>query len=174
MVIQNSPIDELTQSRLKEDLEYDRATGLFFRLQTNGSTSDKPTGTVTGPRVFIWLNNRHHSAENLAWLYTTGHTPEEHQKVIFKNNNSLDIRFSNLHLDNRCKPTYFTDLCCSRPPKIIVAKLHGKWKMFIQMGMVKLYLGEFENYLEGNKVYDRVAQEYINTGNVSVQKRTNK
>ena len=79
-------------SRLKEVLQYNPATGEFFRV-ANGVT--KPTGTVTsnGYRR-LTVDGVQYLAHRVAWLFHYGDWPDD--QVDHINRDRLDNRIANL------------------------------------------------------------------------------
>ena len=98
---------ELTQAQLKEQINYDKDTGIFT---WNYSTSMKKAGAEVGyicknyGYKLIRINTNKKSylarAHRLAWLYIYGYTPKEHIDHI--NHDRADNRIVNLReVNNR-------------------------------------------------------------------------
>ncbi|MCG6860994.1 MAG: HNH endonuclease [Chromatiaceae bacterium] len=98
----------LTQSRLRQLLDYDPETGVFrWRAQAKSSFATetswklakrffgKEAGTMsTSGYRMIRLEGRNYAAHRLAWLYVHGRLPTE--KLKHRNEDRLDNRLANL------------------------------------------------------------------------------
>lgn len=95
----------LTAKRLREMFNYDRETGVFFRLPREAKTqkdrtyntrfANRPAGYIC-PRGFheISVDNKIYRAHRLAWLYVHGEWPEN--EIDHINGNTSDNSLSNL------------------------------------------------------------------------------
>lgn len=85
----------ITQSRLKELLDYDPETGVF---QRKVATSNTKAGEIAGCKkrvyVIISVDNKLYRAHRLAWLWMTGLWPEQFLDHI--NMDKHDNRWINL------------------------------------------------------------------------------
>lgn len=86
----------LTQEKLKEELHYDKGTGVFTRAVTRGKIK---AGSIAGgfhPSGYIHIRvyAKTYMAHRLAWLYVYGVFPEFHTDHI--NGDKSDNRISNL------------------------------------------------------------------------------
>jgi hypothetical protein len=68
---------ELTQARLREQLSYDPATGLFTRLRPSGTTK---AGDVAGTKTGVYyskisVDGKPYQTHRLVWLYVHGYLP---------------------------------------------------------------------------------------------------
>jgi len=87
----------ITQSKLKELLNYNPDTGEFTWLKTNSITVKigDIAGTIdTNKYRRIGINGKRYMAHRLAWLYMTGNFPENYIDHI--NHNPDDNAISNL------------------------------------------------------------------------------
>jgi hypothetical protein len=70
-------VSELTRARLREQLEYDPATGLFTRLRPSGATK---AGDVAGTKTGVYyskisVGGKLYQTHRLVWLYVHGYLP---------------------------------------------------------------------------------------------------
>lgn len=86
----------LTQSRLRELLDYNPETGVFTRLSNSRRTDrvGKTAGGKSGNYNRISIDKRYYQAHNLAWLYVYGAWPEN--QIDHINRNGCDNRILNL------------------------------------------------------------------------------
>jgi len=87
----------ITQERLKELLSYDPETGLFVWVKRRkGVTVGNVAGHINkAGYVTIKIDQSHHMAHRLAWLFMTGSTPEnmiDHRDRSKSNNKFLNLR----------------------------------------------------------------------------------
>jgi rare lipoprotein A (peptidoglycan hydrolase) len=89
---------DLTQSRLKECLHYDPATGVFTRLRTVGAAKAGTPVTYSlkrGGYIAVWIDGFLYTAHRLAWLYMTGVWPSheiDHKDRVPTNNAFANLR----------------------------------------------------------------------------------
>ena len=82
----------ITQAELKQRVHYDPETGVFTWLQHRwvdkvGKRAESFEKDKSG---FLWLDNKKHRTNRLAFLYMTGEIPV---KVGFKDNNTENLRW---------------------------------------------------------------------------------
>lgn len=85
----------LTQSKIKDELYYDRDTGIFTRLKDKGRLSKKGdnAGTLgTQGYLIIKIQGKAYKAHRLAWLYMYGQFPIKNLDHIngIKNDNRIE------------------------------------------------------------------------------------
>lgn len=155
---------ELTQSIIKELLNYDSSTGVFtwkrrsvkyFKSSNliaawNSRFSGMVAGSINpeGYRV-IRVFNKANQAHRLAWLYVFGEWPEG--CIDHANQAKDDNRISNLrcvtHTENqRNKPLYKRNK--SGVCGVNINKKTGKWRAVIFSGENTLWLGSHEDWFE--------------------------
>ena len=88
-----------TQERLKELLDYDPTTGLFYwKERHNGVDFSLQAGCDNGHGyVCMRVDGELYMAHRLAWVYATGEDPGN-QRIDHDNRNKKDNSFSNLRL----------------------------------------------------------------------------
>jgi hypothetical protein len=87
----------LTQSRLRELMLYDPATGVFSWLQhrCGPATRNRRAGTVRGSKYrVICIDGKRYPATHIAWLYMTGEFPS--LLIDHRNRDKFDDRWVNL------------------------------------------------------------------------------
>ena len=86
----------ITQTRLKEVLNYDQKTGVFrWRVQRGRQAAGTLAGsTYQGGHRHIMVDNTTYLASRLAWLYMTGTMPAA--TIDHENRNPADDRIDNL------------------------------------------------------------------------------
>lgn len=139
---------EITQSRLKELLNYDPETGIFtWRVSTNNRT---PAGSVAGTLrpdgyTSIMLDRRRHLAHRLAFLYLLGAWPVEH--VDHMNGIRDDNRWVNLRPVTRSQNSHNIAGPGSQNTSgflgVSWCKQRGKWESYIKLNSKKRHLGLF-------------------------------
>ncbi len=142
----------LTQSRLKELLDYNPDTGVFVWREWRGGTAFK--GSVAGRpdskgRIQVMVDGASYFAHRLAWLFVNGKFPPEHIDHI--NRDVSDNRIQNLRLasniengQNRNKHPRNT----SGVSGVSFHKKTGKWQAKITFSGKTIYLGVYESIEE--------------------------
>lgn len=119
----------LTQERLKEILNYDPETGIFFWKTSVGKKikAGDIAGCITRySRMQICIFGKRYLSHRLAWLYVHGNWPKN--QIDHKNGNPSDNRIDNLrdvtdaqNKQNRHRPNSNNKLCflgvCARGMK---------------------------------------------------------
>ena len=153
----------ITQERLKELLEYNKNTGIFYWRINKQS---RKAGTVAGHinkygYVRIMLDKRQYQAHRLAWLYCYGSFPVE--QIDHINHNKSDNRICNLreasevdNHKNRPKQLNNTSGCTG----VSWYKPTSKWGAYIQVNGKSITLGYFSSFTEAVKARKEAEIKY--------------
>jgi hypothetical protein len=156
----------LTQTRLKEVLDYSPDTGVFTRrLKQTGVKQGSISGSRSSDGYLItMIDRKHYKCHRLAWLYMTGAWPTG--QIDHINGNRSDNRFSNLrdvpkqhNVENQRK--------AQRSNKSTGTL--GTWKngsgfaARISHNNSKIYLGTFKTLAEAQAAYV-AAKRALHTG----------
>lgn len=153
----------LTQSRLKEVLEYDPTNGYFFRIMPDGAILDKtPVGSVSDGYIVISVDARGHLAHRLVFLYEDGVFPEEGADVDHIDRCKSNNKRNNLRLVSRQCNIRNSPLRKNNTSGVIgVSSMRNKWQASITIGYKKKSLGTFDSFddavycrWEGEKKYE--------------------
>lgn len=149
----------LTQSRLKEVLDYNSETGVFSWLSTrNGrAVEGEIAGRLhSGGYWRIDIDGYTYYAHRLAWLYVNGYFPEnviDHIDRNKLNNTIINLRESTTQCNIRN-----SKLNCNNVSGVNgVFKYRGGWQAKIKIERRGIYLGTHECFLEA--VCHRLAAE---------------
>jgi hypothetical protein len=165
----------LTQSRLKELLYYNSATGVFSRIantSSNAKIGDEAGGMNKSTGYWrIRVDGVQHYAHRLAWLYVTGTWPESDIDHI--NHNKVDNRFINLrkvtHQENqKNKIKYKKNKSGVSGVRWISDR--NVWKAQICNNGEMIVLGRFEDKFEAICVRKSAEKKYMyheNHGNIT-------
>jgi hypothetical protein len=151
----------LTQSRLKELLDYNPKTGVFIWRVDRGSKYK--AGDVAGsvkPRgvSHIGVDGRPHFAHVLAWLYMAGKYPEgliDHEDGNPSNNRWKNLREAT-HAQNGANVGLRKDNTSGFKG---VRFRYGKWRASIKTQDRRLHLGTFDTAEEACAAYHKAAEE---------------
>ena len=91
-------MEEITQAKLKESLNYDPDTGNFTWVRENKTGLKGRVGTISEGYLKIKLFGKIYAGHRLAWLYMTGSWPQEDIDHINRDKN--DNRWLNLRLSS--------------------------------------------------------------------------
>lgn len=156
---------ELTQESLKELLHYNPLTGEFTwkersskwmedernRRSWNAKFAGKPAGTLftkskTGYQsIELCIFNKKYRAHRLAWLYMTGHLPEQqidHIDQDARNNKWVNLREASFRDNSRNRCIHNNNT--SGVVGVVWRKDRSKWAAQCGMGNKTHYLGEFD------------------------------
>lgn len=149
---------QITQELLKENLSYDKESGIFCRIKAN--TNAVKIGSVAGSMhsdgyMYICVNSKSNSAHRLAWLYVYGEFPKDeidHINGIKTDNRICNLRPStrkenmqNLRNANKNNSTGFLGVSFDKRANKFTAQIHinGKQKK----------LGTFNNPEDAHNCY---------------------
>lgn len=153
----------ITQSELKEVLEYNPDTGVFTWKKTVGRRAK--LGSVAGTKmntgyVRITIKQKMYTAHRLAYLYMTGNFPEnfiDHINHIKDNNRWSNLRdaTNSQNLANQVKPKTNT----SGYKGVYWNKVHKKWCAEIGYMKKKMHLGLYTTPQEAAEAYKKKSIE---------------
>ena len=146
----------LTQTRLKEVLDYNPETGVFTRrLKQSGVSQGKTSGSLTNEGYMVTsIDSKLYKCHRLAWLYMTGLWPIG--QIDHKNGNRSDNRFDNLR-DVAKQQNTENQRKAQRSNKS--TSVLGTWKngsgfaARISHNNAKVYLGTFATIEEARAAY---------------------
>jgi len=149
----------LTQERLKELLEYDPETGLFYRKTrpVNHVHIGDIAGNINKTKgyVVIGIDKKWYKGHRLAFLYMTGSWPED--QVDHINGIRHDNRWSNLrecnHSQNMQNQRVAHNGTKSGLLGVFWNETHKIWEASIQLDGKSKYLGRFYCKFEAHKAY---------------------
>lgn len=143
----------LTQSRLREVLDYDPVTGIF--TFASGRRKGRVAGTRHDERGFlkVSLDNERHLLHRLAWLWMTGTMPRWQIEHI--NGDRGDNRWSNLREGNRIQKRQHR--APWREPSAVpgVWRVGDRFEAMVEIAGVMINLGTFETLEEATAVITR-------------------
>lgn len=153
----------ISQEQLKEELNYDRNTGVFTRAKANNrrfKVGEEVGYTVDGYKMSKVLG-KSYMLHRLAWLYEYGVLPTE--QIDHIDHDRTNNRISNLrlvkHSDNaknqtkRCTNT-------SGHTGVVWNKANQKWIAQIKVDYKYKYLGSFENKEKAIEMRKQAEIEY--------------
>ena len=154
----------ITQSELKELLEYNPDTGLFIWLKSNGNRRLK-AGDAAGAKmdagyIRIQIKGKMYSAHRLAYLYMTGNFPEnsiDHINHIRDDNRWVNLRDAthSQNKANQVKPKNNT----SGYKGVSRNRVHKKWIAQIMYMNKSIYLGSYTTPQEASEAYNKKSIE---------------
>jgi len=153
----------ITQTRLRELLEYDPDTGVF-RWRKGGTGRYYPgrvagATNVQGYRVISFGGERLRAAR-LAWLYMTGEWPDKHIDHI--NGDPGDDRWCNLREASESQNMSNVKLRAHNTSGAIGVswnKRRGKWHARVNFELVTYHVGYFDSFEEAVKARDMKATQ---------------
>jgi len=154
----------ITQSRLKEVLDYNQDTGVFRwkvsrgRYSKVGVTAGSPT---KAGYIYISVDGVKRGAHRLAYLYIHGYIPRE---VDHRNNIKHDNRIDNLraatHSQNAANSGIYSSNTSGYKGIYFSTKV-GKWHARISVDRKVLHLGFFTNILDAAAAYKVASAKYF-------------
>ena len=146
---------DLTQSRLKEILDYDESTGIFTRrVIVHGSNA--PEGSIVGVNVGRYLKVSidcgQYFLHRLAWLYMHGEWPIVIDHI---NGDGFDNRISNLRNTTQAGNTQNvrSPRGTSKYVGVSYKKDRGKWRAKTKVGYVDHHIGYFDTEEQARDAY---------------------
>lgn len=150
-------MEELTQENLKEILDYNPNTGVFYWKV------GKKTGQVCGKPnvrdyVYMHILGKAYSGHRLAWFYMTGKWPKN--QIDHINRIKSDNRFQNLRDVTRSQNLMNKTKYSNNKSGFKGVSYRKPWSVSITYDGVINTLGHFENKEEAARVYDKAAIEH--------------
>ena len=148
----------LTQERLKEVLDYDSETGLFFWKR---KVSNIPIGKAAGALqnkgyIQITIDSRNYLAHRVAWLYVYGEWPKN--QIDHINRDKKDNCISNLrdvsNSTNQINIGLRSHNSSGVTGVVKSAKPHRPWAAQINRNNKKIFLGYFKTVQEAKERLD--------------------
>lgn len=141
--------NKITQSRLKEMLQYDPKSGLFKWKKQNSSRGI--VGEIAGSEygngyLRIGVDGKYYSVHRLAWLYMAGYFPEN--QIDHKDRDKGNNRWNNLReVSQSCnmKNTGMFKNNKSGVKGVCWHKKRKKWRSIITVENKTINLGRFKN-----------------------------
>jgi len=155
--------DDLTQSALKENLDYDQGTGFFTRKKNVGG---RKIGDICRCKhhegyIVISVKGFTYHANRLAVLYMTGRWPVEHVDHI--NGVRDDDRWCNLREATNAENTRNKKKHSNNTSGfkgVYLKKDRNKWGARITVNGDQIHLGYFDDINDANKAYRLAANKY--------------
>jgi hypothetical protein len=147
----------LTQSRLRELLRYDPASGLFSWWRMAPGRWKPIAGCInTGGYRVIRVDGELHYAHRLAWLYIYGQWPEEeidHKDNDRSNNSLINLRAATheINMQNALLPRVGRDH--TRLPGAYLHTKSGLWRAAISINSKYQHIGNYETAEEASAAY---------------------
>lgn len=148
----------LTQERLKEVLDYNSETGLFFwKRKINKIPNGKPAGANQNRGyIQLMIDSHNYLAHRLAWLYVHGKWPKN--QIDHINRDKKDNRILNLrdvsNSTNQLNIGLRSHNSSGVTGVVKSAKPHRPWAAQINRNNKKIFLGYFQTIEEAKKYLD--------------------
>ena len=141
----------LTQSRLKEVLDYNPITGIFTKVSKIDNKGRNRGGFIVGSNhakgyLTCSLDNKQYLLHRLAVLFMTGIMPEtqvDHINHVKTDNRWINIRLTDNQENHKNTPLFsnnksgFNGVCWY--------KNYNKWRAYIKVNGKQITIGYFEN-----------------------------
>jgi hypothetical protein len=153
---------ELTQTQLKEILDYNPDTGILTWLKTDGRCiKDKIAGHKNyAGYILIGINGYIYFAHRLAFLYMTGMWPEkfvDHINQIKDDNSWINLRNASKS-NNMCNQRKYKNNK-SNFKGVSYCKETNKWRATIRINNKQIDLGRYTTPEEASVAYEQKAKE---------------
>jgi len=140
----------ITQSRLKEVLDYDHLTGIFTWVQSRrGVKKGSIAGTRKDGYIHIKIDNKTYYAHRLAWLHYYGYFPEnflDHKDRIRNHNWIKNLREASSQCNLRNTGNYLSNT--SGVKGVCFDKGKQKLAAAIRLNSKRYHLGYFTDLTE--------------------------
>lgn len=158
---------ELTQTRLKELLDYDPLTGVFYwkKTRARGAKKGQAAGRISQNKTGQWycrirVDQKLYLAHRLAWLYSYGEWPC--QEIDHRDNDGLNNALSNLRAASRGQNSANTRLHADNLVGFKgVSKRGRRYGASIVLNKRRIHLGYFDAPEEAHEAYIRAAELYF-------------
>lgn len=154
----------VTQSRLRELLNYDPVSGVFtwkMSLKTTIKVGDAAGGKKPVGYLYIGIDQRIYLAHRLAWFYMTGEWPKA--DIDHVNGIRDDNRFCNLREATRSENLQNKGASPSNHSGfkgVSFSKSKRRWDARIVANKKRYYLGSFGTPEEAHAAYCAAARKY--------------
>lgn len=143
----------ITQERLKQNLFYDKHTGIFtWKIRKSGVTFGNNAGYISDGYMLIRIDDVYYRAHRLAFLYVFGRWPKEeidHVNHVRDNNMISNLREVS-HAENQKNRSMHKNNS-SGVTGVSWHKKRNAWQSLICYEGKKIHLGLFENFQEAVK-----------------------
>ena len=154
----------ITQSQLKELLDYNPDTGIFtWKIkQCSKINIGDVAGTKNNKYIQIAINFKKYYAHRLAWLYMHGKYPEN--EIDHINRNKKDNRFCNLRDVNRSQNLWNTNAQSTNKSKyknICLCSRTKLWRVVITKNKKYIANDYFKNKEDAVKYANKIRSEHF-------------
>lgn len=152
----DKPGTVVTLNRLKQLLDYDNVTGLFYWkkwVAGNAFSGTQAGSKNTMGHIKIQIDSRNYQAHRLAWLYEHGRWPEgeiDHINGDRTDNRIVNLRDVTTELNMQNKRTAYKN---NKLSVMGVYRKGNKYAAKIQTNGKSVHLGVFETMNEAHKRY---------------------
>jgi hypothetical protein len=141
----------ITQSELKEVLDYNPETGIFiWRVRSNNNLQiGDVAGCTFDEYCYIGINNKVYATHRLAWLYVYGYFPENN--IDHKDRNPSNNRIDNLReVGQQCNTRNTGNRIdnTSGIKGIAWFKRDQNWRVYITIDGKQYHLGYHKDFYE--------------------------
>jgi len=157
---------ELTQTRLRELLDYDPTTGIFTWKVTSSQTAivGDRAGTIDvhGYRA-IGIDGNRHRAGRIAWMYVHGSMPKnfiDHRNGVRDDDRIENLREATKNENARNSKSKHQTLGRMKGAYQDKTNLSRRWFSSIRVYRKQIYLGTFDSEAEAHAAYAAAAAKY--------------